>query len=294
MQLQVILQCHFEELKNIIKMKLRKLIPVAAMAAFAAAGCNPVEEVRLAAEVAGTYSGWSKAEFLYSPTPMASDAQTITVTEETDETVSVNYTSDTWGTFTLTGVTVTESNGTYTLSGSGTTVMGMSAESQSEYECTLTATVSGTSDFSFVFEVPAVMGGLTITVSPGEIPASLLLSGTYTGTLNMSVMGPMDPVEDATVVLEVAEDNSAVLTISSFGMGMMTLEDIAVDVELAEAADGSYTLTAESIDTTAGDINVTGSLSGTVSADGSSITVNAEITPGAMPMSITVEFEGTK
>ena len=275
-------------------MKLRKLIPVAAMAAFAAAGCNPVEEVRLAAEVAGTYSGWSKAEFQYSPTPMASDAQTITVTEVTDETVSVNYTSDTWGTFTLTGVTVTESNGTYTLSGSGTTVMGMSAGSQSEYECTLTATVSGTSDFSFVFEVPAVMGGLTITVSPGEVPYGLLISGTYTGVMNMSVMGKaMDPVNDATVSLD-ATGEKPVLTISSFGMGSMVIENLTVEVTVTEAEDGSYTLAAGDFSAAAGEINVTGSLAGTVSADGNSLTISAEVKPGAMPMSITLAFEGEK
>ena len=275
-------------------MKLRKLIPVAAMAAFAAAGCNPVEEVRLAAEVAGTYSGWSKAELQYSPTPMASDAQTITVTEETDETVSVNYTSDTWGTFTLTGVTVTESNGTYTLSGSGTTVMGMSAGSQSEYECTLTATVSGTSDFSFVFEVPAVMGGLTITVSPGEVPYGLLISGTYTGVMNMSVMGKaMDPVNDATVSLD-ATGEKPVLTISSFGMGSMVIENLTVEVTVTEAEDGSYTLAAGDFSAAAGEINVTGSLAGTVSADGNSLTISAEVKPGAMPMSITLAFEGEK
>ena len=139
------------------------------------------------------------------------------------------------------------------------------------------------------------MGGLKITVQPGEAPASLVLSGTYTGTLNMSVMGSaMDPVENATMVLDVADNGKTVLTISSFGMGTMTLEDITVDVTLTESADGSYALAAESIDTMAGDINVTGSLAGTVAADGSKLTVSAEIKPGAMPMAINVEFEGTK
>ena len=236
------------------------------------------------------------AEFQYSPTPMVSDAQTLTVTaEEGGETVAVSYTSDTWGTFTVTGAAVTESDGTYTVTGSGKTVMGMSADSQSEYDCTLSATVKSTEDFTFTFDIPAVMGGLKITVQPGEAPASLVLSGTYTGTLNMSVMGSaMDPVENATMVLDVADDGKTVLTISSFGMGMMTLEDITVDVTLTESADGTYALAAESIDTMAGDINVTGSLAGTVAADGSKLTVSAEIKPGAMPMTINVEFEGSK
>ena len=227
---------------------------------------------------------------------MVSESQTITVTvEENGETVAVSYTSDTWGTFTVAGAAVAESDGTYTVTGSGKTVMGMSADSQSEYDCTLSATIKSADDFTFTFDIPAVMGGLKITVQPGEAPASLVLSGTYTGTLNMSVMGSaMDPVENATVVLDVADDGKTSLTISSFGMGMMTLEDITVDVTLTESADGTYAFAAENIDTMAGDINVTGSLSGTVTADGSKLTVSAEIKPGAMPMTINVEFEGTK
>lgn len=276
-------------------MKLRRFIPIAAlMAALAAASCTPAEKTRPAAEVAGTYSGWSKAEFMYSATPMVNDGQKVSVSEETDGTVSVSYVSDTWGKFTLTGVTVSASGGKYELGGTGKTVMGMSADSQSEYECSLKATVTNAEDFSFIFDVPAVMGGLKITVSPGKVPESLLLSGTYKGTLNMSVAGtPMDPVEDAAMVLEVSDDK-AVLTLSSFGMGGMTLEDLAVDVKLGKSADGSYTLTAESINASAGDINVTGSLEGTVSADGRMMKIEAAITPGAMPMPVNISFEGTK
>lgn len=276
-------------------MKSGRFIPIAAvMAALAAVSCNPAEDVRPAAEVAGTYSGWSKAEFMYSPDPMVNDGQTVSVSEETEGTVSVSYVSDTWGKFTLTGVSVSVSDGNYVLYGTGSTVMGMSADSQSEYECTLDATVTDSDEFSFVFDVPAVMGGLKITVSPGEVPEALLLSGTYKGTLNMSVAGtPMDPVEDAAMVLDVADDK-AVLTLSSFGMGGMTLEDLAVDVELGKSADGSYTLTAGSINASAGDINVTGSLEGTVSADGRMMKIEAAITPGAMPMPVNISFEGTK
>ena len=153
-------------------MRLTKFIPVAVMATLAAMSCNPVEEIKPATEVAGTYTGWSKAEFQYSPTPMVSETQTITVTvEENGETVAVSYTSDTWGTFTVTGAAVTESDGTYTVTGSGKTVMGMSADSQSEYDCTLSATIKSADDFTFTFDIPAVMGGLKITVQPGEAPS---------------------------------------------------------------------------------------------------------------------------
>ena len=63
----------------------------------------------LSEAVVGTYTGYSTAEFQYSSTPMVSQNQTLTVTAEEGGTVSVSYTSDTWGTFSLSGVTVTES-----------------------------------------------------------------------------------------------------------------------------------------------------------------------------------------
>ncbi len=275
-------------------MRLAKLVLLTATAISLAASCNPDDNVDTAKAVAGTYTGYATASFMYSPTPMVSAGQTLTVTEEAAGTVSVSYTSDMWGTFSISDVKVTETDGVYTLDGNGKTVMGMSADTQSEYDCSLTAVVSGTDDFSFEFDVPAVMGGLKITLLPGNPPADLVVSGTYTGTLTMSVMGSaMDPLEDAAVTV-VADGDKAVLTLPAMGMGSMTIGEISVEAELAEAADGGYALTASSIDTMAGELSVTGSLAGTVSADGSLLTVNAEITPGAMPMAISITYEGTK
>lgn len=281
-------------------MKLIEIISLTAVAVFAAScektgnqNQNQEPEVNLSETVAGTYTGYSTAEFQYSPTPMLSQNQTLTVTAEDGGTVSVSYTSDTWGTFTISAATVAESDGTYVLSGDGKTLMGMSADSQSEYDCTLTAEISGEDDFSFVFDVPAVMGGLKITLLPGNPPAELLLSGSYTGTLTMSVMGTaMDPMEEAQVSLA-AEGDVWTLTLPEMGMGTMSMESISVEVELIESAEG-YTLSAENIEAVSGETSITGSLTGTVSADGSTMTLSAEITPGAMPMAINVDFEGTK
>ena len=99
-------------------MKLIEIISLAAVAVFATS-CEKTEnqnqepETVLSEAVAGTYTGYSTAEFQYSSTPMLSQNQTLTVTAEEGGTVSVSYNSDTWGTFSLTGVAVTESNGTY-------------------------------------------------------------------------------------------------------------------------------------------------------------------------------------
>ena len=231
-------------------MKLIEIISLTAVAVFAAScektgNQNQEPEVNLSETVAGTYTGYSTAEFQYSPTPMLSQNQTLTVTAEDGGTVSVSYTSDTWGTFTISAATVAESDGTYVLSGDGKTLMGMSADSQSEYDCTLTAEISGEDDFSFVFDVPAVMGGMKITLLPGNPPVELLVNGTFTGTLTMSVMGSaMDPMEDAEVTLAV-DGSAASLTLPAMGMGTMTMDSITVDVLFEEAEDGSFTLSAD-------------------------------------------------
>ena len=92
-------------------MKLIEIISLAAVAVFATS-CEKTEnqnqepEVNLSETVAGTYTGYSTAEFQYSPTPMLSQNQTLTVTAEDGGTVSVSYTSDTWGTFTISAATV--------------------------------------------------------------------------------------------------------------------------------------------------------------------------------------------
>lgn len=274
-------------------MKLIRIIPVAITVTLALVACNPAENIKPASEVAGTYSGYMTAEFQYSPIPMVSDGQSLAVTEETDGTVSVSYTSDTWGTFSFTGVSVSGNDGTYTLDGSGKTVMGMSADSQKEYECNLAATVSGINDFVFTIEVPAVMGGLKITLKPGEAPAALVVSGTYTGTMDLSVMGnSVGKIEDATITVDATAEDITVTT-SPMGSGAMAIGSMTVSgVEMSEA-EGVYTLKHDKIDVTSGDLKITGTMTGTVTSEGKA-SFTFEIKPGAMPMPVTVTFEGEK
>lgn len=273
-------------------MRLKKFIPIAAVAVLSAVGCNPVEEVKPASEVAGTYSGYSTSLFQYVSTPMVSNGQTVTLAEVTDETVSVSYVSDTWGTFTISEATVKESDGVYTVVGEGTSLMGMGGES-SEYPCTVTASIISASDFSIVFDIPSVMDGLTITVLPGEAPVGLIVSGTYTGTMDISVMGnSMGKVEDAAITIDATTDDITVTT-PTMGSESMTIESMVITGVHMTEADGVYTLTQESINVTAGDMNITGNMTGTVTSEGSASFI-FELIPGAMPMAITVTFEGSK
>ena len=139
--------------KHFYIMGFKKFLLVAAVAAFATVSCNKENGVNPSESVAGTYTGYSMAEFQYSPEPMVSENQTLTITSTGEETVSVSYKSDTWGTFTVTGAQVTGNGGVFSISGA------------------FTGTVdSDMTDYSFVFDVPAVMGGLKITFLPTETP----------------------------------------------------------------------------------------------------------------------------
>lgn len=143
---------------------------------------NPAEKV------AGTYSGYSKSEFQYSPTPMYSDGETISVAKLTDAVVSVDFESDTWGRLVIPEASVSEKDGKYILTGEGTATMGM-GDTSSDYPCSLAASVNNVSDFIFEFSVPSVMGGLYITVLPGSIPSEVTVSGTYGVNTGMAVSG---------------------------------------------------------------------------------------------------------
>ncbi|MDO4165103.1 MAG: calycin-like domain-containing protein, partial [Bacteroides sp.] len=74
--------------------------------------------------IAGTYSGYTSAAFAYATTPIITEDETVTIAAEDDGSITLTYTSGTWGTATFTGITVAEDETTgYTLSGSGTAEM---------------------------------------------------------------------------------------------------------------------------------------------------------------------------
>lgn len=122
--------------------------------------------------LAGSYSGWTSASFAYSPNPMTANGEKVAVTANEDGTVNVVLTSTQWGTATITNATVEKTAGGFSISGQGKATMGMNGNS-SEYDCTLTGTVSTDKDtYSLLFNVPAVMGGLKITFAQGEAPSA--------------------------------------------------------------------------------------------------------------------------
>lgn len=121
--------------------------------------------------LAGTYEGYTDADCSYFQNRYT-DGERVKLTANGDGSVKVVFESASWGTFTVESATVTREGGEYLFTGSGSVAMGM-GDSTSNYDFTLSGrTNAAKDDFSIAFNVPAVMGGLTITLLPGTAPTT--------------------------------------------------------------------------------------------------------------------------
>lgn len=121
--------------------------------------------------LAGTYEGYTDADCSYFQNRYT-DGERVKLTANGDGSVKVVFESASWGTFTVESATVTREGGEYVFTGSGSVAMGM-GDSTSNYDFTLSGrTNAAKDDFSIAFNVPAVMGGLTVTLLPGTAPTT--------------------------------------------------------------------------------------------------------------------------
>ena len=159
-------------------MKLKTILAVAVVA-LSSAACSENEKQPAVADIAGSYEGYTLAGCAYFQNTCTA-GETVVVTENTDGTARVTFTSDSWGEFTIPVAQMSVNGGTYTLTGSGQTKMGMGGN-VSSYDCTYTAVIHSREKAQMQFKVAGVMGGLTLDFTTGEAPADLLLAGTYKG-----------------------------------------------------------------------------------------------------------------
>ncbi len=121
--------------------------------------------------LAGTYEGYTDADCAMFQ-DRYTDGESVKLTANGDGSVKVVFESASWGTFTVESATATKEGEEYVFTGSGSVAMGM-GESTSNYDFTLSGrTNAAKDDFSIAFNVPAVMGGLTVTLLPGTAPAT--------------------------------------------------------------------------------------------------------------------------
>lgn len=120
---------------------------------------------------AGTYKGYTDADCAYFQDRYTND-ESLKMTANGDGTLAVIFESDTWGTFNVAKATVTKIGSDYRFTGEGMVAMGMEGNMK-DYTFTMTGTINTMKDsFSIVFNTPAVMGGLTITLLPGNAPSA--------------------------------------------------------------------------------------------------------------------------
>lgn len=159
-----------------------KTILTMAVVVLCSAACSDEKELPAVADIAGSYEGYTLAGCAYFQNTCVTD-ETVTVTGNADGTANVTFTSGSWGEFSIPNAQMSESGGTYTLTGSGQTKMGMGGN-VSSYDCTYTAVIESRKKAQMQFKVSGVMGGLTIDFITGEVPADLLLAGTWEGYTN--------------------------------------------------------------------------------------------------------------
>lgn len=198
-------------------------------------------DVNPAAEIARTYAGYGVASCRYFSNQVSPD-QKVIVTESAFGKANISYSSDSWGTVTINDATVEVQDGVYVINGNGTSVMGM-GDNTSEYECTLTGTVSN-GIAAMKFTCPAVMGGLTLEFRQGDIPADIVVPGTYKGYTKAScAYFPEMNAADQTLTVEAEADGTFKVTYTSDTWGEFTISGITATV----GSDNKFTMSGQGV-----------------------------------------------
>lgn len=210
-------------------MKIKSVLMMLSAAVFMMA-CDKDENGSKTVDFAGSYNGYTLASCNYFQNMISAD-ETVVITENTDGTASVSFTSATWGEFTITDAQASISGDICSLSGSGQTQMGMNGNT-STYDCTFTAEIRSQDDARMEFSIPAVMGGMTLTFQTGDAPADLLLAGTYEGYTDADCSYFQNRYTDGErVKLTANGDGSVKVVFESASWGTFTVESATATKE---------------------------------------------------------------
>lgn len=210
-------------------MKIKSVLMMLSAAVFMMA-CDKDENGSKTVDFAGSYNGYTLASCNYFQNMISAD-ETVVITENTDGTATVSFTSATWGEFTITDAQASVSGDICSLSGIGQTQMGMNGNT-STYDCTFTAEIRSQDDARMEFSIPAVMGGMTLTFQTGDAPADLLLAGTYEGYTDADCAMFQDRYTDGeSVKLTANGDGSVKVVFESASWGTFTVESATATKE---------------------------------------------------------------
>ena len=122
------------------------------------------------------------------------------------------------------------------------------------------------------------------------------IAGTYTSSLDMTVMGQASTYDNLTMKIEAVDDATVKVTLPACGEGMMALPALEVPAVKVSGSNGAYAFAQENY---AGTITVNGAekkytvtLQGTLKDK--TLTVNYSVQYGKMPMPMIGKFVCTK
>ncbi len=195
------------------------------------ASCSSDDKpTNLANETVGSYKGFSVASSSYFSNMIANNQEVTISTNEINK-VNISYQSDTWGTITISGSDLTGSEGNVHISGAGKSVMAHAGSEAKEYDCTVSGTLIGKT-LNLTFSCPAVMGGLKIEFKQGEIPADIVVPGTYNGyTEAKSAYFSGMTADDQTIVITKNSDDSYKVVYNSDSWGEFFVDNVIAKYE---------------------------------------------------------------
>lgn len=282
-------------------MKVRNLLfgAIVAMLPMAIASCDKEKEETTPStsvdvtKVVGTYEGYTLASSAYFQNNFTAD-ESVTIAKSGDKTVDITFASGTWGTTTVTNATVSASGSRYSVSGTGTCLMAGMGGQERSYDCTLTADIASTADATVTVSLPAVMGGTNVVFKTGKASTGYYVADKYRGDINVSVNGSSQlTITDTVMTLNAKEGDKVDIVTPEMGLSMgaqqmslpsTTFENIAVST----ADYQTFTIAQQPVSITVGSTNWAGTVEGSV-ADGV-LSLTFVVTPGAMPMPITITF----
>mgnify|MGYP004598578037 CR=1 FL=1 len=130
-----------------------------------------------------------------------------------------------------------------------------------------------------------------------SVAAAKEIAGSYTSSLDMTVMGQASTYENVTMKIEAVDDATVKITLPACGdEGMMALPALEVPAVKVSGSNGAYAFSKENY---AGTVTVNGAEKNyTVTLQGTSkdktLTVNYSVQYGRMPMPMIAKFVCTK
>ncbi len=194
------------------------------------------EPTNLAADATGNYSGYTVASCNYFSNMVAAD-QVVKLTSTSANKINIRYESDTWGTITIDNADLSGSKGNISIKGDGKSLMAHAGNAASEYDCSVEGTLIG-KELSLTFSCPTIMGGLKIEFNQGDIPAEIVVPGTYSGYIEAkSAYFSGMTEDDQKIVITQNSDDTYKMTYTSDTWGEFTIENIE-----AKFANGKFTV----------------------------------------------------